>query len=109
MKDPYQILGVSPDADDDAIHSAYLAQLQECPPERDPRRFQAVRRAYETVRTRRLRLQYEMFHAEPPTPEDILCIGLVSATPRRPTPTLFRRALAAGLTGRAAAGRGRDR
>lgn len=72
MSDPYLILGVAPDADDDSIQSAYLAAVKASPPERDARRFEAIRRAYEAIRSRRDRLAFELFDTTPPTPMEVL-------------------------------------
>lgn len=76
MISPYQILGVARTATDDEIHQAYLARLREFPPERDAERFQAIRRAYEQVRTRRLRLQRELFDTELPGMDELLEVAL---------------------------------
>ena len=60
MSDPYLILGIGEDADDAAVEVAYLEGIKRYPPERDPKRFEALRAAYETLRTRRDRLGYEL-------------------------------------------------
>lgn len=72
MPDPYLILGVASDADDEAIRAAYLAAVKACPPERDPARFVALREAYEAIGNRRARLAHELFDIRPPTVEDVL-------------------------------------
>jgi curved DNA-binding protein CbpA len=72
MADPYLILSVAEDADDAAVEAAYRAGIKRFPPERDAERFQALRRAYERLRTRRDRLAYALFDTEPPSPQDIL-------------------------------------
>jgi curved DNA-binding protein CbpA len=76
MHDPYLILNVSREANDEAIHQAYLQAIRECPPEKDAQRFQAVRHAYETLRTEKLRLEYELFNTDLPSIEDLLQQGL---------------------------------
>jgi curved DNA-binding protein CbpA len=76
MRDPYLILKVSRDASDEAIHESYLQAIRDCPPERDACRFQDVRRAYETLRTEKLRLQYELFNTDLPSTEDLLQQGM---------------------------------
>lgn len=48
--DPYEVLGVPPDASDAAIRAAYFAQVRAHPPERDPAVFQRVRAAYDLLR-----------------------------------------------------------
>jgi curved DNA-binding protein CbpA len=89
MSDPYLILGVSEDADDACVESAYLAGIKRCPPERDARRFEALRAAYEALRTRRARLAYELFDTTPPEPADLLDRAAPIGPPRRPDQALF--------------------
>lgn len=45
--DPFTILGVSRDADEDALKRAYVAKIKIFRPDRSPDEFQRVRRAYE--------------------------------------------------------------
>jgi curved DNA-binding protein CbpA len=95
MSDPFLTLGIDPDADDHVVESAYRAAIKRCPPDRDPAGFQAVRAAYERVRTQRDRIAYALFETEPPEPIDILRRAEAQgrrddeARPRRPDPTLF--------------------
>jgi curved DNA-binding protein CbpA len=89
MSDPYLILSVAPDADDATIQAAYLAAVKTCPPERDPQRFEAVRRAYEAIRTRKDRLAQALFDAEPPTLSDLLERAAPTGGPGRPSADLF--------------------
>jgi DnaJ-class molecular chaperone len=62
MRNPYLILGIDEDADDAAVETAYLQGIKRCPPERDAERFEALRQAYETLRTQRKRVAYALFH-----------------------------------------------
>ncbi len=89
MSDAYLILGLTEDADDDAVETAYLEGIKRCPPERDAQRFEALRAAYETLRTHRDRLAYALFDTSPPTPEDLLDKADRVGEPRRPNPELF--------------------
>lgn len=89
MSDPYLTLGVGADADDDAIHNAYLEAIKTCPPERDPQRFEALRSAYESIRGRRDRLAHELFDTEPPSNAELLDRAAPLQAPRRPAATLF--------------------
>jgi curved DNA-binding protein CbpA len=89
MSDPYLILGVREDADDVAIEAAYLEAIKRCPPERDSKRFEALRSAYEALRTYRDRLAYELFDVSPPETGDVLERAAPIGTPRRPEPELF--------------------
>ncbi len=57
MSDPFTILGVAEDADDDQIKQRYLSLVRAFPPDREPERFQAYRAAYEALRDQRKRLE----------------------------------------------------
>jgi DnaJ-class molecular chaperone len=61
MDDPYVVLGVPTDADDEAIRRAYLAMVKQYPPERAPERFAAVRAAYEQLRDADTRIRSRLF------------------------------------------------
>lgn len=89
MSDPYLILGLPPDADDAAVHAAYLAAVKACPPERDPRRFESLRAAYESLRTRRDRLAQDLFDRSPPTLAEVLDKAAPVDAPGRPGRALF--------------------
>ena len=47
--EPTEILGVSADATDDEIRTAYLSKVQEHPPDRSPEQFELIRDAYEAL------------------------------------------------------------
>ncbi|MGD8588272.1 MAG: DnaJ domain-containing protein [Chromatiales bacterium] len=96
MQDPYLILSVPRDATDEQIHQAYLKAVRDCPADRDPQAFQAIRSAYETIRTQKLRLEYALFNTELPTPEDLLQRLGRDRQPRRPDLELFRELLRSG-------------
>lgn len=96
MNDPFAILGLPPDADDDAIRQAYMQQVRRFPAERDPDRFQRIRTAYEQVKTQRDRLRYRLFSTEAPTAEDILEHLDALARPGRPEIEQFRALLRRG-------------
>jgi curved DNA-binding protein CbpA len=93
MQDPYLTLGVPQDASDSEIRQAYLAAIRRCPPEQDPERFQAIRGAYETVRSEKSRLEYALFDTELPTPEDLIARLAKGDQPGRPGIELFRELL----------------
>jgi len=48
--DPYEVLGVPRDADDEAIRRAWREAVRRHPPEVDPEGFRRAREAYETLR-----------------------------------------------------------
>ncbi len=45
----YEVLGLKPDADAEALRAAYLAKIREHPPERDPETFERIRDAYQAL------------------------------------------------------------
>ena len=89
MTDPYLILGVAADADDAAIEAAYLAGIRRYPPELNPDQFEALRGAFEKIRTRRDRLTYELFDTTPPTGDDLLNTAAPAGPPQRPNRALI--------------------
>jgi curved DNA-binding protein CbpA len=96
MSDPYLVLGVGEDADDAAIHVAYLQGIRRWTPDRDPAQFEALRAAYESIRTHRDRLAHELFDASPPTIGEILDRAEPAGQPRRPDASLFAALLKGG-------------
>ena len=63
--DPYQVLGIEPDASDEAIRAAYLRKIQDHPPERDAEAFERVRDAYAELRDPRERTRRRLFSGDP--------------------------------------------
>lgn len=59
---PFDIMGVSPDADDKAIRNAYLEAVKRYPPERCPEQFSAVNEAYQKIKDEESRLRYILFN-----------------------------------------------
>ncbi|NEX22418.1 J domain-containing protein [Thiorhodococcus mannitoliphagus] len=88
MRDPYLLLGIPEDADDLAVEAAYLSAIKACPPERDAVRFQALRTAYEQLRTNRDRVAHELFQTAPPELADLLDRAAPVGEPRRPARAL---------------------
>jgi curved DNA-binding protein CbpA len=72
IPDPYAVLDIGPDADDERIRAAYLAKLKQFPPDRSPSEFEQVRDAYELLRDRRKRAQHTLFSANPEAPLESL-------------------------------------
>ncbi len=62
MTTPFSILELAESVEDEAVKKAYLAKVRQHPPERDPRGFQKIRSAFETIRTEKDRLRYRLFH-----------------------------------------------
>ena len=99
MLNPFHVLGVAETADDDAIKKAYLQQVREHPPERSPERFQAIRSAYEAIKTRRDRLSYRLFQQETADLSALVATALKPGPVRRPSEAQLRQWLNQRLTG----------
>jgi curved DNA-binding protein CbpA len=97
MKNPFVLLGVSETADDEAIKKAYLQQVRQHPPEREPEQFQAIRVAFEAIKTHRDRLRYRLFQQEAPDMEALVETALWGGTGKRPTEQQFLRTLTESL------------
>jgi curved DNA-binding protein CbpA len=63
MADPYHVLQLPADSDDETIRRRYLELVRQFPPERHPEKFAAVREAYEKLRDLNTRLRYRLFEA----------------------------------------------
>jgi curved DNA-binding protein CbpA len=61
--DPYTVLGLAADSDDEAIRRRYLELVRAYSPERHPEKFAAIREAYESLRDLDTRLRYRLFEA----------------------------------------------
>jgi curved DNA-binding protein CbpA len=83
MTDPYQVLGLPPESDDEAIRRRYLELVRQFPPERHPERFAAVRQAYESLRDLNTRLRHRLFEAGRNDSVDAIIEELACRTPRR--------------------------
>ena len=63
---PFPVLGVPPNADDQAIRRAYLDAVKLATPESDPARFKLVAAAYDQIKDETSRCRYELFHRDAP-------------------------------------------
>jgi curved DNA-binding protein CbpA len=81
--DPYQVLDVPVDADDDAIRRRYLELVREFPPEHSPEKFAAVRAAYESLRDLDTRLRHRLFEAGKNESVEAIIEELSCRSPRR--------------------------
>ena len=61
---PYHILGLTSDADDEAIRNAYLEAVKRFTPEHSPEQFSAVNEAYQTIKDEESRLRYLLFNTQ---------------------------------------------
>ena len=66
--DPYQVLGIEPEASDEEIRAAYLRKIRGHPPERDAEAFERVRDAYAELRDPRERTRRRLFGENPLQP-----------------------------------------
>lgn len=78
---PYTVLDVGPEADDEQIRAAYLAKVKRFPPDRAPVEFERIRDAYELFRDRRRRAQYTLFSVNPDAPLESLLVGIENQRP----------------------------
>jgi curved DNA-binding protein CbpA len=83
MADPYQVLGLPADSDDDTIRRRYLELVRQFSPEHHPERFAAVRAAYESLRDLNTRLRYRLFEAGKNETVDALIEEITCRSPRR--------------------------
>ena len=83
MNDSYEILGLSPDSDDEAIRKRYLELVKQHPPERDPIKFRAIRGAYDQLRDLKTRVRGRLFEQRSAKDIDTLIEEVACQTPRR--------------------------
>jgi DnaJ-class molecular chaperone len=83
MTDPYEVLGLPADSDEDAVRARYLELVRQFPPEQAPQRFAEVRAAYEALKDRDARLRRRLFTPGRPDALDRLTEGLAGSAPRR--------------------------
>jgi curved DNA-binding protein CbpA len=83
MTDPYQVLGLPADADDDAIRRRYLELVKQFPPGQHPERFAAIRQAYDRLRDLTTRVRHRPFEAGDADNVEKLIEGLECPTSRR--------------------------
>ncbi|MDB5311653.1 MAG: DnaJ-class molecular chaperone with C-terminal Zn finger domain [Gemmataceae bacterium] len=83
MPDPYTVLDVPPDADDETIRRRYLELIRQYTPEHHPDRFAAVRAAYEKVKDLDSRVRHRLFEAGKDDPIEAIIEEAACRTPRR--------------------------
>lgn len=83
MTDPYAVLQLASDSDDEAIRRRYLDLVKQHPPERDPEKFAAIRSAYECLRDLDTRLSYRLFEAGQHESLDVLIEEITCQSSRR--------------------------
>jgi hypothetical protein len=87
--DPFVVLGLDEGADDEAIKRRYLALVRTWPPDREPEKFQAIRRAYEAIGTQRQRLESTLLHTSGAALSRLKlhCLSVPGGGRRRPSPS----------------------
>jgi curved DNA-binding protein CbpA len=83
MADPYEVLGLPGDADDEAIRTRYLELVRQYSPEHHPERFAAVRAAYESLRDLDTRLRHRLFEAGKRETVETILEEIECRSPRR--------------------------
>jgi curved DNA-binding protein CbpA len=83
MTDPYDVLELPAEADDEMIRNRYLELVRRFPPEQNPERFAAVRAAYESLRDLNTRLRHRLFEAGKKDTVDAIVEELACRSQRR--------------------------
>ena len=83
MSNPYEVLGLPPDSDDEAIRRRYLELVRQFSPEHHPERFAAVRAAYDSLRDLNTRLRHRLFEAGKKENLDAILEEVACRSPRR--------------------------
>ena len=97
MTNPFELLKIPESAGDDEIRAAYLARVREYPPERAPEQFQAIRAAYDRIKTEKARIAH--LYIDPPEVDnnEVLNLLLRADQPGRPNPQQFQNLFADSL------------
>ena len=83
MNDPYAVLGLPADSDDEVIRRRYLELVKQFSPEREPEKFAQIRQAYESLRDLETRLKYRLFEVGKTENVDAILEDLACRTTRR--------------------------
>ncbi len=86
MTDPYAVLGLPADSDDETIRRRYLELVKQFTPEHHPEKFAAIRQAYESLRDLETRLRHRLFEAGKSDSIDAILEELACRTSRRRVP-----------------------
>ncbi|KOR29606.1 hypothetical protein TI03_01905 [Achromatium sp. WMS1] len=90
MRDPYLVLGVPQNVDDEQVRAAYINAIKLTPPEWDMSHFETIRNAYEAIKDRRTRLAYSVLNDNMLTAIDLLDKAApIQTGPQRPELELF--------------------
>ncbi len=85
---PYLVLKVPLNADDQQIRRAYLEAIKRATPDTHPQRFQEVSQAYESIKDEPSRLKFYLFNRCSPgdSPADAFLRYARSGPPLKPLP-----------------------
>ncbi len=83
MTDPYTVLGLPDDSDDETIGRRYLELVRQYSPEHHPEKFAAIRAAYEQMRDLNTRLRHRLFEAGKKESIDAILEEIECRSPRR--------------------------
>lgn len=83
---PYAILGLPRNANDEEIRKRYLELVRRYPPETHPDRFEKISEAYRILKDEESRLRYFLFNEEPglDSPFEALLLEFSDAQARAP-------------------------
>jgi len=79
MLDSYLTLGLEFGVGNEEIRKRYLELIKRSTPEKDPERFQEITRAYERIKTSRLRVQTKLYGIMDDADVDSTLMGLSRA------------------------------
>ncbi|MEA3333280.1 MAG: DnaJ domain-containing protein [Pseudomonadota bacterium] len=65
MHNPYEILKLVTDCNDEQARRAYLDKIKEFPPEHFPEHFREINDAYELVKNQERRFNYQLMDTDP--------------------------------------------
>lgn len=83
MTDPYAVLGLPADCDDETIRRRYLELVKQFSPEHHPEKFALIRQAYESLRDLETRVRYRLFEAGRHESVEAILEDLACRMPRR--------------------------
>jgi DnaJ-class molecular chaperone len=83
MRDPYEVLNLPPDADDETIRRRYLELVRQFTPEHHPETFAAIREAYEALKDLTTRLRRRLFDVGEHESVQAIIEDLACRSPRR--------------------------
>jgi DnaJ-class molecular chaperone len=86
---PYLVLDVLFEADNQTIRQAYLKAIKESPPDGDPKRFQAVSQAYEKIKDQESRHRHILFDHDCPANSPLDAVARYAGHRRRLDPLPF--------------------